>query len=66
LLYDASNNTFPATPRFMAEWCNLSEVDALKALRWLIRHEYLVVVERGPVLPSGRRAATLYDFPGAN
>ena len=62
LLYDPSNNAFPATPGFMAAWCRISEAEALNALRWLIRHDFLVVVERGQLQANGRRAATLYRF----
>jgi hypothetical protein len=61
LLYDSSNKTFPATPSFMSEWCSISESESLNALRWLIRHDFLVVVERGQVQANGRRPATLYS-----
>jgi hypothetical protein len=60
LLYDSSNKTFPATPSFMSEWCGIAESESLSALRWLIRRDFLVVVERGQLQPNGRRAATLY------
>jgi hypothetical protein len=62
LLYDPSNNAFPATPGFMAAWCRISEAEALNALRWLIRHDFLVVVERGQPQANGRYSPTLYRF----
>jgi hypothetical protein len=62
LLYDSSNKTFPAARSFMPEWCGIPDSEYLNALRWLISHDFLVVVERGELQPSGRRAATLYGF----
>jgi hypothetical protein len=60
LLYDSSNKTFPAARSFMPEWCGIPDSEYLNALRWLTRHGFLVVVERGQLQTSGYRTATLY------
>ncbi|MCG2796630.1 MAG: bifunctional DNA primase/polymerase [Actinomycetia bacterium] len=65
LIYDATNNSFPATVGFMTEWCGLKESDALGAKRWLVARGHLVVHQRGQPHQQGRKgAATLYRLQG--